>query len=192
MQAALKRTILHQAEEHWKAARVWEAGKTLFEHIARADRPRWTAQVLELAYRYIPPAAEIDAVLDLAQHPERWGEDQRRAAHQIVDAVNDLQQQLPEPLTQGVFALATNAAKVTYNAYSFAAPFDHSAGWEIVPNIKQIVTLVHEPAFTVQAWSRLCDEHYITITDPIMCHPGCPICYVNGLTPGSKAHRHLK
>src|SRR5262245_8100389 len=185
MEATLKHAILHEAEEHWTAGREWEAGKTLFEHIAHADRPRWAAQLLELVSRHIPPAAEIEAVLDLAQHPEHWGEDRRHAAHVIVDTVNDLQHQFPEPLVQQVFALATNAAKVTYNAYGFAAPFDHSAGWEIAVNLKQIVILIQEPAFSAQAWSKLCDAHYITITDPVMCHPGCPSCYVNGLTPSS-------
>lgn len=189
MEESLKRQVVHEAQELWNAGHSLEAGKLIFEHIPREHRPAWAAGVLEIARGYFPPSREIEAVLEFAKNPDRWGKGEEgrwREAHRIIDAVNNFPYLPPEPFPQTIVTLAKNVGKVVYNAQGYPAPFDHDAGWEIAETLKQIVQGVNDAEFTARAWATLCCERYIELEAPIMCHPACPVCYVNGLTPMSK------
>jgi len=184
MDAATKKQIVKNAQELWDAGNGLEAGKLIFETIPREKRGKWAVNVLKLAYKHFPLADEIDAVIEFAENTEQWGIDlkkQGRAAHEIVDKVNRHPYQTPFPFPKLIYALATNVGKVTYNAYLYGAPFDHSAGWEIANILHQIVLALNNHEFSEKAWGTLCNETFIMLDSPIMCHPYCPICYANGL-----------
>ena len=71
--------------------------------------------------------------------------------------------------------------KIVYTAQQFPAPFDHSAGWEIAKYLKEIVLQRNEVECTLKAWSILANPSFIILDKPIMCHPNCPTCLMNGL-----------
>ena len=74
--------------------------------------------------------------------------------------------------------LAENVAKVTYNAYGYAAPFDHDAGWFIGAIFLSVAEQVKDDEFNTKAWSILSNEKYITLTTPEICNPYCRVCQI--------------
>jgi hypothetical protein len=159
-----KREIVQKTLELWDAGNALEAGQIIFEHLPRESRPPWAATVLKIAYEQFPPAAAIEAVIEFAEHPDRWGtgaEGRYHEAHQIVDEVNRFPYLLPEPFSQTIYTLAKNVGKVVYNAQLYPAPFDHEAGWEIAETLKHIVRGINSDEFAERAWMALCNEKYI-------------------------------
>jgi hypothetical protein len=161
--------------------------KTLPEKSPYVDtydrRNLWTYKILKIAYLHFPADPKIENVLEFARSPQNWGEGREgrfHEAHRIVDAVNHL---TSAPL---IFHLATQVGKIVYTAQQYPAPFDHSAGWKIAEILKQIVQQINNSEFEKKAWQTLADEGFIVLEKPIMCHPACPTCAVNGLTPMSK------
>ena len=121
----------------------------------------------------------IEAVLEFARHPEHWGEGKEGhydEAHRIVVEVN---RQYDNPL---IFQLATQVGKIVYTAQQYPAPFDHSAGWKIAETLKRIVQKIDTGKFAGRAWAALANEEFIVLEKPVMCHPACPMCTMNGLT----------
>jgi len=180
MEKALKQQIIERAFADWNSNEARQTGAILFETIPVNRRHVWAYEILKLAYSHFPKDSRIDAVLEFAKHPERWGEgpDSRlsREAHRIVDEVN---YRYDYPI---IFRLATQVGKIVYTAQQYPAPFDHSAGWEIAQILKQIVQQLDNPEFELQAWSALANESFIELEEPVMCHPSCPTCTMNGLT----------
>ncbi len=176
-----KDRIIQKAQKFWDTGRYLEVGVLLFERIPRKYRPTWGAEILELACEFGAPSAEIEAVFELARNSDKWGQGESgnwQEAHRIVDKVNALHYQSKESLSKNIFTLAKNVAKVIYNAYSYPAPFDHSAGWEMAGNLWQVINLVNNPDFSTKAWASLCNKRFIELETPIVCCPGCPVCYV--------------
>jgi len=172
--------IIEKALVYWSGDQAIETGKVIFETIPVNLRHRWAYEILKFAYAYFPNDARIDSVLEFANHPEIWGEGKGgryMEAHRIVDKVNT---RLESSL---IFRLATQVGKIVYTAQQFPAPFDHSAGWEIAEILKQIVQQRNDQEFGTVAWSKLVDDKFIALEKPVMCHPVCPICRLNGLTP---------
>jgi hypothetical protein len=184
MEKALRQQIIEKVSTYWNSNQARQAGGTIFETIPVNHRHLWAYEILKLAYSHFPKDHRVDAVLEFAEHPEKWGEgrDSRhsREAHRIVDEVND---RYDDPI---IFRLATQVGKIVYTAQQYHAPFDHSAGWEIAEILKQIVQQLNDREFEVQAWSTLANESFIELEKPVMCHPACPTCEMNGLTPRSK------
>ena len=175
-----KRRLIQEFQEYWDAGEFLEAGILLFERIPRNLRPVWSTNLLEIVYKYGSPSEEVEAVIDLGRKPTEWinlNTDQYLETHNIVKAVNVLHSVAEEPLPKAIFTLARNVGKVIYNVYGYSAPFDHSAGWQIVENLKQVVDLVDNPDFTTKVWSFLCDEEFIELAVPVECSRGCPVCH---------------
>jgi hypothetical protein len=171
--------IVQKALEYWRAGHPLEVGILVFERIPRASRLLWSAAMLRMASEHISPSSEINAVLEFAGNPDKWGEGKagrHREAHLIVDAVNDLHYQTEELLPKRVFTLAKDVAKVIYNARWYPAPFDHSAGWQIAEDLEQIINWIKDEEFAKRAWMALCDERLLTLSAPTLCCPGCPVC----------------
>lgn len=42
----------------------------------------------------------------------------------------------------------------------------------------QVINLVNNPDFSTKAWASLCNKRFIELETPIVCCPGCPVCYV--------------
>jgi hypothetical protein len=181
MEKALKQQVITKASADWNRGQARQAGVIIFETIPVNRRHVWAYEILKLAYSHFPKDPRVDAVLEFAEHPEKWGEgrDSRhsREAHRIVDEVN---QRYDDPI---IFHLATQVGKIVYTAQQYPAPFDHSAGWEIAEILKQIVQQLNDREFEVQAWSTLANGRFIELEEPVMCHPTCPTCTMNGLTP---------
>ncbi len=181
MNDRLKNRIIQNAQKYWITGRYLEVGSLLFERVPKKYRPIWGIEILELAYEFSTPSAEIEAVFELARNSDKWGQGETgnwREAHLIVDKVNALHYQSKESLSKSVFTLAKNVAKVIYNAYSYPAPFDHSAGWEMAGDLWQVINQVNNPDFSTKAWASLCKKRFIELETPIVCCPGCPVCYV--------------
>jgi|GEM_PF-6028724 len=184
MEKALKQQIIERAFAYWNRNEARQTGVILYETIPVNRRHVWAYEILKLAYSHFPKDPRIDAVLEFAELPEKWGEgrDSRlsREAHRIVDKVNH---DYDYPI---IFHLATQVGKIVYTAQQYPAPFDHSAGWEVAELLKQIVQQINDREFEVQAWSTLANERFIELEEPVMCHPACPTCTANGLTPMSE------
>ena len=184
MEKELRQQIIEKALAYWNSNEARLAGVTIFETIPVNRRHTWAYEILKLAYMQFPKDPRIDTVLEFAQHPEKWGEgkDSQRPpeAHRIVDEVN---RHYDYPI---IFRLATQIGKIVYTAQQYPAPFDHSARWEIAEILKQIVQQLGDHQFEVLAWSTLANESFIELEKPVMCHPACPTCTMNGLTPMSK------
>jgi hypothetical protein len=184
VEKALKQRIIERAFAYWNRNEAQQTGAIIFETIPVNRRHVWAYEILKLVYSHFPNDPRIDAVLEFAEHPEKWGEGTNsplsREAHRIVDEVN---QRYDDPI---IFRLATQVGKIVYTAQQYPAPFDHSAGWEIAEILKQVVHQVNDREFEAQARSILANESFIELEEPVMCHPACPTCTVNGLTPMSK------
>ena len=183
MNNAFKKQIIQKAREYWDNNQPLQAGRAIFECIPINRRHLWAYEILNIAYSYFPKGPKIEAVLEFAKFPEKWGEGKNgrsRDAHRIVDEVNHRQD---DPI---IFHLATQVGKIVYTAQQYPAPFDHSAGFRIAEILKQIVQQVSDREFEAKAWSTLANEDFIVLEEPVMCHPDCPTCTLDGLTPMSK------
>jgi hypothetical protein len=178
MDAIVRKQIIEKAFAHWTSGQPLDAGRLIFESIPVSRRHSWAYEILKLASTRFPVDARIDAILEFASHPENWGKGRNgryRDAHRLVDKVNNRFE------SSLIFQLATQVGKIVYTSQQYPAPFDHSAGWEIANVIWQIVQQLNDPAFKAEAWSKFADEMYLVLEEPVMCHPGCPICRVNGV-----------
>lgn len=173
MDDSQKQQVVQKALEFWENGQPFQAGGAIFECIPLDKRHLWAFSILNFSYSIYPKNTDIEAVLEFAEHPEKWNQHVHEA-HKIVDKVNHI----GDP----IFGLATQVGKIVYTAQQFPAPFDHSAGWEIAVCLKQIVSQKNEVEFTSKAWSVLANPSFIILDKPIMCHPGCPTCLMNSLT----------
>ena len=167
-----KQQVIQKALEFWENGQSFQAGGTIFECVPLDKRHLWAFSILNFAYPLYPPDIDIEAVLEFAEHPEKWNQ-RVYEAHKIVDKVNHI--------SNPILGLATQVGKIVYTAQQFPAPFDHSAGWEIAKYLKEIVLQRNEVEFTSKAWSVLANPSFIILDEPIMCHPNCPTCLMNGL-----------
>jgi hypothetical protein len=149
--------ILKSAEEAWRGGRPVEAGRVLYERLARKDRPAWALAVLDACYAdqaNIP--REVEAVREIARDPSRWTE-----AHDAFSAVrrlvlrNEKRTAVPTDVADGLLYLAENVAKVTYNASGASAPFDHDAGWWVASCARWVVERSPDPELDARVWAAL-------------------------------------
>jgi hypothetical protein len=169
-----KHQIVDKVKELWNANHSLDAGELLFERIPITHWAAWGASILEFIRKLMPPSAEIDAVIELALRQDRWNPENQaewRAAHKIVDDVNDLHYVLNEPLSKSVFTLAKDVAKIVYNSRGYPAWFDYDAGWAIADDMKQIAVLLNDTEFSTKALLVLCNEKFI---DPDENRPPLP------------------
>lgn len=176
-----KNKIISAAKEFWNSPEILKAGLILYEYISIQDRPAWGADILEYAQNRFQHYPEIEAVIDFARDPGYWGDgadEKQEAAHQIFGKVRKraLEKKDPGRLSNILFYLAENVAKVTYNAYGYAAPFDHNAGWWITPNAKALAKELDDPGIESEIWSILSQEQYLTLDQPTRCNPFCGWC----------------
>ncbi len=169
MEETFTKRILREAKEQWDAGHALEAGRLVFDRIPWKQRAAWGISILELVQGFVSPSSEIEAVVELAKRPESTNpenEDEWRAAHEIVDAVNDLHYELTDPPAKRVFTLAKDVAKVVYNSRGYPAKFDYDAGWKIADDLKQIVHEAEDTEFEGRAWATLCNEEFIQLKVP--------------------------
>ena len=168
-----------ETQDLWQTNQAYEASKFIYEHIPRQNRATWAGNILKLAYPHFSPAADIEAVIQFAENANLWSQDRQKEACSIIDTVNRFPKKLPTPFPQLIYLLATNVGKVAYNAKHFPAPYDHDAGWQIGENLKQIAQAIASQEFEENAWVQLCNEQFLQLDQPIICHPACPICFYN-------------
>lgn len=173
----LRNQVIEKARAFWDSDQPLQAGAEIFEHIPIDQRHVWAYGILKLACSYFPKDAAIEAVLEFAEHPEKWGygkDGRAHEAHRIVDAVNHRNADLI------IFQLAVQVGKVVYTAQQYPAPFDHGAGWEIAAVLKQIVRSRNDSEFEKLAWATLANRDFISLEKLVACHPGCPVCMEKG------------
>ncbi len=170
---------VERARRYWRSGRPLEAGQTIFESVPVSLRHQWAYNILQLAYARFPHDADVEAVLAFAQSPNRWGfgrNSSHHEAHWIVTNVNDHGPEL-------IRCLAAQVGKIVYTAQQYPAPFDHSAGWSLAVVLKQLITEIGDKEFEALSWNTLTNKQFILLENPVFCHPGCPVCLVNGLLP---------
>ena len=185
MDTSFKQQILQRARDFWDDGQPYQTGKVIFECIPVDRRHVWAYDILNLAYPYFARDPRVDALLEFARDPLNWGVGQGGRdleAHRIVCDVNTHQNL--------IFCLAAQAGKIVYTAQQYPAPFDHAAGWKIAVALWQIDRKLCDHEFDAQAWSILANQALILLEQPMMCHPACPSCTANGLTPMSKQIAH--
>ena len=134
-----------KALELWNNDQATKAGWLLYEHIPLADRPFWAARILDLCRSLTQSRPEVDAVYEIATRPADWhkGHDAFRNVRRLT-----IHYESAEPKNEvygGLLYLAENVAKVTYNATSPSAPFDHDAGAWVVTCLRYLVKKVNNP-----------------------------------------------
>lgn len=174
-----KQQLIQKAQELWQTNQAYEASRLIYEQIPRHLRAKWAVNILKFAYPHFPPAPDIEEVIQFGENPSLWSQDNHRDALWIVSTVNRFSRKLPTPFPQLIYLLAANVGKVTYNAQHYPAPFDHTSGWQIGDNLKLITQALNSQEFEENAWKLFCDEHYLQLTQPIICHPACPVCHYN-------------
>jgi ribosomal protein S18 acetylase RimI-like enzyme len=168
----LKR-IVREAKEQWDAGQALQAGRLIFERIPQEQWATWAVAILELARGFVPPSPEIEAVIKLAKwppSPNPENADEWRAAHEVVDAVNNLHYETTDPPAKRVFALAKDVAQVVYNSRGYPAMFDFDAGWEIADDLRQLVPDAKDAEFERRAWAALCNKEFIKLLVPPWYH----------------------
>ena len=174
-----KQQLSQEAQKLWQTNQAYEASKLIFEHIPREDRATWAGNILKAAYPHFPLAPDIEAVIQFTENANNWSQERQKEAMQIVDTVNRFSKRPPIPFPQLIYNLAAMVGKITYNAQHFPAPYDHNAGWKIGEILKQIAQGIDSQKFEENAWKQLCNEQFLELDQPIICHPACPICYYN-------------
>jgi len=181
MDIVLKCRIINIVRSHWETECYPKAGLILYERIDRKNRPLWVADILCATHGYITPISQVEDIIAFATNPILWGDGsitKRPEAHDFFNVARTAMNQSTNEdiLRKPTLLLAENAAKITYNAYGYEAPFDHDAGWCIVENVLDLKKAVNNPEFTVKIWEALCQEKYITLDQPIRCNPYCKVC----------------
>jgi hypothetical protein len=147
----LSNRLLDEAEQHWLAGRFQDAGRILYENVPRERRVVWASSVLEHAYRYFEPVAEVDEVLVMARAPHRWHE-----AHEAFQRVRQVSLRMGHlPVQESILFLAETTCKVIYNASGQPAPFDFDAGWLIPQHLVHVINLLESSELAFQAWPLL-------------------------------------
>lgn len=177
MDSSLRSTIIAEARVYWDRGYPIKTGMLIFERIPLEFRAAWSADILEFAYRPFEPISEIDAVLEFARNPEQWPVTKARQAHDLFGAVRRRSLELPEKTEFDylVSTLAEHTTGITYTSRQYPAPFDHNRGWRIVEIFKNLIALISLDEF--DAWQILVNENYLLLDFPIICHPGCPVCF---------------
>jgi hypothetical protein len=176
METTAKTQLIEQAQAHWHDGDPIEAGRLIYEAIPLDRRQEWATVILETAAGFMSPMSEIDRVLDFGRHPEKWPLTRAREAHDVFNLPRHLHLQSPPPLLDAYLTLAENVVKVIYTTRQYPAPFDHSAGWKVAPNLKTMTELQDDAAFTQVVWAALCDPPLLVLDHFVRCHPSCPVC----------------
>ena len=144
--------FLAQAQRDWEAGRALDAGRVLYEHMPKSQRPAWAARALEFVKGLVPKTPEIERVLEIAKDPARWGE-----AYEAFQAVRPLLLETKDPLLESVLGLAEKVAKVTYLASGAPAPFERNAGWRVAGDLRAVLMRAGDKAAKLeeQAWAVL-------------------------------------
>ena len=152
---SVKRDVLDAWDdrERWDRAAGFAAGRALYEALQSTARPGWAARILSHCASVIDePRTAIWHVVDLAEDPRRWIE-----AHDAFTTVRRLTLAASTAdntdASVRLLLLAENTAKVTYNASGATAPFDHNAGWRILPNAADFLA-VASPDIATEARIR--------------------------------------
>ncbi len=143
---------LAQAQRDWEAGRALDAGRVLYEHMPRQQRPAWAAHVLEFVKALVPKTPEIERLLEIARNPAKWPE-----AQEAFKAVRGLKVAAKDPLLEATLALAETVAKVTYNGSGRPTPFDQHSGWRVASDLHTVISRAGEktPKLEAEAWAIL-------------------------------------
>ena len=137
------------AKEAWAQRRFLDCGRALYEPLKPAARVDWATALLTFSMRYSPTAPVIDRLVELARVSSDW-----RLAHAAFGDVRKMTLVAEgrggsiHPRLKNLLYVAENTAKVIYNASNEPAPFDHDAGWWVVPCFEHFLATVAEAAAT--------------------------------------------
>jgi len=133
-------------EVAWSQGRFLDCGRVICEELSQEELVRWAAGLLKFCMRYGPSVPTIERVAALADAPSDW-----RFAHAAFSDVRAITLAAEragasgDPLLKSMLYVAENTAKVIYNASGGPAPFDHDAGWWLVPCFEKFLQAVARP-----------------------------------------------
>lgn len=146
----MKKTVsMAAAKEAWAQRRFLDCGRALYEPLKPAERVDWATGILTFCVRYSPSAPAIDRIVGLARVPSDW-----RLAHAAFSDVRNMTLVAEgrgisiDPRLKSLLYVTENTAKVIYNASNEPAPFDHDAGWWVVPCFEHFLATVAVAAAT--------------------------------------------
>jgi len=137
-----------RAKECWMRGEFLQAGKLIFEDLPKDVRPFWAATILDLCRKKFPHVREVDEVYWVANDQSYW--ERARSAFDAVRALS-LAKEKPFPGADLLLKVAEDTAKVIYNCSGSSAPYDHNAGWKLVPALHAVSDFLKDNAFTEEA-----------------------------------------
>ena len=145
--------------DYWNGRQPLDVGKSAFERVPAAARPRWAARALELVYlKSGLRLVEIERAITVATNPEDWGNAKdvfgtlRQSTLRLEAA---LWKSRKQRLSLCLHYLAENAAKVTYNSAGPRDGFDEDSGWWIAVCFGGCLDELNDPAFARSAWTAV-------------------------------------
>lgn len=133
-------------EVAWSQGRFLDCGRVLCEELSPEEQVRWATGLLKFCMQYGPSVPSIEHVAALADVPSDWRF--AYAAFSDVRAITLAAEQAGasvDPLLKCMLYVAENTAKVIFNASGEPAPFDHDAGWWLVPCFEKFLQAVARP-----------------------------------------------
>jgi hypothetical protein len=161
----------------WDCGDYLGAGRLLYENLRFEERPGWAAAALTEVHDVAGVVAQIEDVIVLADTPDRWREAMAafHALRQLTLAEDGDEGR--DPMRLAILLLAENVAKVTYNASGYPAPYDHDAGWWVVPCLAGVLAAMNAtPVVLEHAWAAL-----TSFGDAPIVRRGAPfprVCYL--------------
>lgn len=153
-----------QAREHWDAGRPLEAGRTVYERLPSADRPRWAGELLAVTYlrarrlNLVARLPNVERVLAIATEEARWPE-ARQAHGELQGVLVDESRQSPRDLLRlALLAFAEVVAKVTYNASGQPDPFERSAGPRVATALRAVLAELADGELEAACVKRMLQE----------------------------------
>lgn len=143
-----------------------QAGRIVFQSIESANRPAWSASILESVARRNRLALreylyDIEQVIDTARNSQLWPQSHVLFCR-IRQHIIDLEKRDRGHCTQFIecaLLLAELVAKISYNETDPVDPFDDDTGWWIVKVVHDMETLLRDKEYMDQLWKiTLCES----------------------------------
>ena len=157
--------IMQNAHTLWNQGDALLAGELIDAHIPKRNRAKWMVGILETVAPKFKKDTSIDAVIDFAKNPAKFGngaDGNAKEAHEVVDNANSIPY-LPEQFPLTIFILAAFAGKVIYNAQNFPMPFDQDAALTVFEMARKMADNFEEEGFARRLWAHLCPVELLTL-----------------------------
>ena len=137
---SLRRT---RALAAWHDGDFYQCGEILSQSFNHRERQSWAAGVLREAVGYQEVSVVVGSLLDIVKDDSRWAE-AKAEFNKIRSETIRLEETGGNLELLGIFHLAENVAKITYNAWCSNYEFDEDAGYWIPSCVNFIISHVRD------------------------------------------------